>query len=241
MQKVLVKVEKISKRYGENEAVHGVSFEAHAGEIFGLLGENGAGKTTTIRVIATVLAATSGTARVAGYDIHTHPQAVRQHLGLLTTDIGVYDRFSGRENLAYFGSLYGLNPADIETRITELSSLLMMDSFINRRAGTYSTGMKQKLAIARAVIHDPDVIIFDEPTSGLDVLAAQTVLQFMIHSQEQGKAVIFSTHHLPDAERLCRRVAIMHAGKLVARDTVANVKRATKTDNLEDAFLKLVQ
>jgi len=241
MDKALVTVTNLTKSYGPTEAVHGVSFTAPAGEIFGLLGPNGAGKTTTIRVIATVLAPTTGTASVAGFDIHTNPQAVRRHIGLLTTDIGVYDRFSGTENLAYFGRLYGMDEGALQSRITTLADLLDMKQFINRKAGTYSTGMKQKLAIARAVIHDPDVIIFDEPTSGLDVLAAQTVLQFMIHAKEQGKAVIFSTHHLPDAERLCAHVAIMHQGKLIANDTVAAIKRSTKTANLEDAFLALVK
>lgn len=240
MKKALVTTTNLSKSYGATEAVHKVSFNASAGEIFGLLGPNGAGKTTTIRVIATVLAPTTGTASVAGFDIHTNPQAVRRHIGLLTTDIGVYDRFSGTENLAYFGRLYGMDEAVLQARIKDLANLLDMTAFIDRKAGTYSTGMKQKLAIARAVIHDPEVIIFDEPTSGLDVLAAQTVLTFMIHAKEQGKAVIFSTHHLPDAERLCSHVAIMHRGKLVASDTVAAIKRSTKTNNLEDAFLALV-
>lgn len=241
MKDPLVVVDGITKKYGDFEAVRDVSFEAHSGEIFGLLGPNGAGKTTTIRVLATVLSATSGTATVAGYDIHKNPEAIRRNVGLLTTDIGVYDRFTGAENLTYFGELYGMTTEALTTRIAELATLLDMESFMDRKAGTYSTGMKQKLAIARAVIHDPSVIIFDEPTSGLDVLAAQTVLQFMIHAKKAGKAVIFSTHHLPDAERLCTHVAIMHKGSIIAHDTVGAIKRTTHTTNLEDAFLALVQ
>lgn len=241
MKDPLVVVDNVTKKYGKYEAVHAVSFEAHGGEIFGLLGPNGAGKTTTIRVLATVLAATSGTATVAGYDIRKNPEAIRRNLGLLTTDIGVYDRFTGAENLTYFGELYGMSTEALRTRITELGTLLDMESFMDRKAGTYSTGMKQKLAIARAVIHDPSVIVFDEPTSGLDVLAAQTVLQFMVHAKKAGKSVIFSTHHLPDAERLCTHVAIMHKGAIIAHDTVAAIKRTTHTTNLEDAFLALVQ
>lgn len=238
--KELVKVEKLSKRYSSTEVVHQVSFAANAGQIFGLLGPNGAGKTTTIRVLSTVLTPSGGSATVCGNDIRQNPAAVRRSIGLLTTDIGVYARFSGRENLEYYGQLYGLNKADLTRRIAELAQLLDMERFIDQKAGAYSTGMKQKLAIARAVIHDPEVIIFDEPTSGLDVLAAQTVLSFMAHAKKRGRAVIFSTHHLPDAERLCDQVAIMHQGKIIENNTVAKILRSTKTTNLEDAFLSLI-
>ncbi|MDD5039934.1 MAG: ATP-binding cassette domain-containing protein [Patescibacteria group bacterium] len=225
---------------GAVAAVDGVSFQADAGEIFGLLGPNGAGKTTTIRIIATVLDSTAGTARVAGFDILEHAPEVRTNIGLLTTDIGLYDRFTGRENLRYFGELYGILPAVLEPRINELVGSLMMASFIDRRAGKYSTGMKQKVAIARAVIHDPKVIIFDEPTSGLDVLAAQAVVQFMQHAREQGKCVILSTHIMHDAERLCDRVAIIHQGKLIKLGTVHSIREETGTHSLEDAFLKII-
>lgn len=237
---LILTAEKLTKKYGNIVAVDGVSFEARRGEIFGLLGPNGAGKTTTIRLIATVLAPTDGTAKVAGYDILLQPVEVRKRIGLLTTDIGVYERFSGRENLEYFGRLYGMDASLIRSRINELAEMLDMGEFIDRRAGQFSTGMRQKLAIARSVIHNPEVIIFDEPTSGLDVLASQTVLAFMRKARSDGKCVIFSTHQMPDAERMCDRIAIIHRGSMVACDAVASLKSRTQTQNLEDAFLSLV-
>ncbi|MFH1171334.1 MAG: ATP-binding cassette domain-containing protein [bacterium] len=230
----------LSKQFGLFRAADGVTFFAHGGEIFGLLGPNGAGKTTTIRLIATILQPTDGTASVCGTDIREHPEEARKHIGVLTTEIGVYERFSGRENLRYFGMLYGLNGETLERRINELVALLDMADFIDRRAGKYSTGMKQKLAIARSVIHNPDVIIFDEPTAGLDVLASQTVIRFMKNSREQRKLVILSTHEMTDAEKLCDRVAIMHNGKILTTDTVEGVKQKTGGRDLEEAFVSLV-
>ena len=241
----LLEVKNLTKKFkskkGEVMAVDQVSFSADRGEIFGLLGPNGAGKTTTIRLIATTLSADDGTAIVAGFDIHKNPEEVRKHIGVLTTDLGSYDRFSGRENLRYFGKLYGLEGEKLESRIEELINLLEMQDFIDKRAGKYSTGMKQKLAIARSVIHDPDIIFFDEPTAGLDVLASQTVMQFMRQAKEDGKCVILSTHQMPDAERLCDRVAIIHRGKLIANNTIPALKEQTRAANLEDVFLALVK
>lgn len=234
-------VRDLVKEYKEGaRAVDGVSFEVKAGEIFGLLGPNGAGKTTIIRAISTILSFTSGQIEVMGVDNKKKPKDVRANIGVLTTDIGAYDRFTGRENLRYFGELYGMKKEDLEKRIAELSELLDMKEFLDKRAGEYSTGMKQRLAIARSVIHDPQVIIFDEPTSGLDVLASQTVRNFMQRAKELGRAVIFSTHQMYDAEKLCDRVFIIHKGKMVAYDTVDRIKQSAGAGDLEDAFLKLV-
>ncbi len=240
MQPIL-SVKNLTKKFGEFTAVDAVSFEIGGGEIFGLLGPNGAGKTTIIRVIATVLAPTSGTAKVLGYDIVKNSEEVRKNIGVLTTDVGVYERFSGRENLRYFGELYGLSGDNLENRINELAELLDMKDFIDRKSGKYSTGMKQKLAIARSVIHDPKVLIFDEPTSGLDVLASQTVRNFMVKSKKSGKCVIFSTHQMRDAEKLCDRVVIIHHGKVIANDRVEVLKSKNNAIDLEDVFMKLVK
>lgn len=236
----MLQVTHLSKRFGDYPAVQDVSFEAHAGEIFGLLGPNGAGKTTTIRVVATVLAPTAGTATVCGFDIRKDPVSVRKNLGLLTSDIGLYDRFSAVENLRYFGNLYGLEGQELEHRINRLIEVLDMKAFANRRAGKFSTGMKQKVAIARSIIHDPKVIIFDEPTSGLDVLASQTVIQYMQNASKEGKAVILSTHDMAHAEKLCDRVAIMHKGKIIVIDTVLHILKKTSASNLEEAFLHII-
>lgn len=236
-----LKVTNLTKQFANFTAVDSVSFEALPGQIFGLLGPNGAGKTTTLRVIATILAPSSGSVEIAGYKTSTHPEEARKRLGMLTTEVGVYDRFSGRENLEYFGRLYGIDEPTLKQRIEELIRVLSMEGFIEKRAGKYSTGMKQKLAIARSVIHDPEVIIFDEPTSGLDVLASQTVLNFMHRSREAGKCVVLSTHQMPDAEKLCDRVAIIHQGRVIANETIAAIQSATQTNSLEDAFLRMVE
>ena len=237
----ILSVKNLTKEFKNFKAVDGVSFDVEEGEIFGLLGPNGAGKTTIIRIIATVLAPSAGTAEVLGFDIIKDAEEVRKNIGVLTTDIGVYERFSGRENLRYFGELYGLSKEVLEKRINELSNLLEMRDFIDRRAGKYSTGMKQKLAIARSVIHDPKILIFDEPTAGLDVLASQTVLNFMRQSKKPGGCVIISTHQMHDAEKLCDRVVIIHKGKVIANDAVEALKNKTGSSYLEDVFLKLVR
>jgi sodium transport system ATP-binding protein len=237
----ILSVQGLVKEYGKGgRAVDGVSFTVAPGEIFGLLGPNGAGKTTVIRCISTILSYSAGSIEVMGMDNRKQAEEVRRNIGILTTDIGAYERFSGRENLEYFGQLYGLEKDAIKKRIEELSALLDMNDFIDKRAGKYSTGMKQKLAIARSVIHDPKVIIFDEPTSGLDVLASQTVRDFMKRARESGKSVIFSTHQMYDAEKLCDRVIIIHRGKTIAYGSVAELRASTGTADLEDAFLKLV-
>ncbi|MFA6098660.1 MAG: ATP-binding cassette domain-containing protein [Patescibacteria group bacterium] len=241
----LLEVKNLTKKFsgkkGEVVAVDNVSFTAEAGEIFGLLGPNGAGKTTTIRLIATILQPTSGDVMVAGFDINKQPEQVRRNIGVLTTDIGLYDRFTARENLRYFGQLYGLYGEKLEQRINELLGLLEMEDFADRRAGKFSTGMKQKVAIARSVIHDPEVIIFDEPTSGLDVLASQTVVNFMLKARELGKLVILSTHEMHNAEKLCGRVAIIHQGRLVFVGNLENIEKQTGKKSLEESFLSIVK
>jgi len=236
----IISVKNLTKKFKDFKAVQEVSFDVWDGEIFGLLGPNGAGKTTIIRIIATVLAPSAGTAEVLGFDIIKNSEEVRKNIGVLTTDIGIYERFSGRENLRYFGELYGISKEALEKRINELADLLEMQDFIDRRAGKYSTGMEQKLAIARSVIHDPKIIIFDEPTAGLDVLASQTVLNFMRRAQKPGGCVIFSTHQMNDAEKLCDRVVIIHKGKVIASDTVEILKSKVGAEDLEGVFMKLV-
>jgi len=236
----VLKVQNLQKTFNGFAAVQGVTFEASAGEIFGLLGPNGAGKTTTIRLIATVLSPSSGTANVAGFDIVRQPVEVRRRIGVLTSDIGLYDRYTTRENLRYFGELYGLGGKPLEQRIDSLIELLEMERFADRRAGKFSTGMKQKVAIARSIIHDPDVVIFDEPTAGLDVLASQTVVNMMRTFRQQGKLVILSTHDMHNAERLCDRVAVLHRGLVVAAGRVNEILQRSQTASLEEAFLKII-
>jgi sodium transport system ATP-binding protein len=236
---VAVKVDRLQKALGKNKVLRGISLEAGSGEIFGLLGPNGAGKTTTLRIICTLLAPDEGSVEVLGFDTRTAPEEVRRRVGVVTADIGVYPRLSARENIAYFGELSGVLDGELKRRVDTVLERLDMVSFANQRAESLSSGQKQKVAIARAIVHDPDVLMFDEPTSNLDVLASREIRNFMVESRDRGKCVIFSTHVLHDAERLCDRVTILHEGIVVATGPTADVRGSHR--DLEDAFLELVE
>jgi sodium transport system ATP-binding protein len=236
---VAVKVDRLEKTLGKNKVLRGISLEAGSGEIFGLLGPNGAGKTTTLRIICTLLAPDAGFVEVLGFDTRTAPEDVRRSVGVVTADIGVYPRLSARENITYFAELSGVLDGELERRVDAVLDRLDMVPFANQRAESLSSGQKQKVAIARAIVHDPAVLMFDEPTSNLDVLASREIRNFMVESRDRGKCVIFSTHVLHDAERLCDRVTILHQGGVVATGSTAEVRGAHH--DLEDAFLELVE
>jgi len=233
-----VSVERLEKTLGKNRVLRGVSFEAGKGEIFGLLGPNGAGKTTTLRTICTLLSPDSGRIEVLGFDTRTAPAEVRRRVGVVTAEIGVYPRLSARENIEYFARLGEVPDGEVSGRVDAVIERLDIRAFARQRAESLSSGQKQKVAIARAIVHDPPVLMFDEPTSNLDVLASKEVRDFMVESRARGKCVIFSTHVLHDAERLCDRVTILHEGRVVASGPTAEV-RGTFSD-LEDSFLALV-
>ena len=239
MTQVAVKVDRLAKQLGPNKVLRGISLQAHAGEIFGLLGPNGAGKTTTLRIISTLLAPDAGNVEVLGFDTRVAPQEVRRRVGVVTAEIGVYPRLSARENIGYFGALSGLNDGKLQARVDAVIERLDMGDFARQRAESLSSGQKQKVAIARAIVHDPPVLMFDEPTSNLDVLASREIREFMVESRARGKCVIFSTHVLHDAERLCDRVTIIHQGRVVASGSTAEVRGAYQ--DLEDSFLALVE
>ena len=238
MIQAAVAVERLEKTLGKNKVLRGISFRAQPGEIFGLLGPNGAGKTTTLRLISTLLSPDSGTVEVLGFDTRKAPEEVRRRIGVVTADIGVYPRLSARENITYFAQLSEVRDSELKRRVDAVIERLDIHSFANQRAESLSSGQKQKLAIARAIVHDPSVLMFDEPTSNLDVLASREVREFMVESKDRGKCVIFSTHVLHDAERLCDRITILHEGQVVASGPTAEV-RGGKPE-LEDAFLDLV-
>jgi sodium transport system ATP-binding protein len=233
-----VAVERLEKTLGSNKVLRGIAFDAQAGQIFGLLGPNGAGKTTTLRIICTLLAPDSGSVAVLGFDTRKAPEEVRRRIGVVTADIGVYPRLSARENIEYFARLCGLAGGELKRRTDGVMERLDMGSFSKQRAESLSSGQKQKVAIARAIVHDPDVLMFDEPTSNLDVLASKEVREFMVEAKGRGKCVIFSTHVMHDAERLCDRMTILHQGQVVASGTTAEVKGDRR--DLEDAFLEIV-
>lgn len=233
------KVFKDPKR-GEVVAVDGVSIEAHPGRIFGLLGVNGAGKTTLLRILSTVIHATSGTAEVAGFDVERQSEQVRANIGFLSTSTALYGRLNGREILEYFGSLYGLEGAKLKERIDYAWDKLKLDEFGDRLCDKLSTGQKQRVSIARTILHDPPVLFFDEPTAGLDVVTSQTIMEFIEEARSRGKTVVFSTHIMTEAERLCDDIAVIHQGKICGRGSVAELKAQTGEQSMEKAFLALV-
>ena len=228
-----------SKR-GTIHAVESISFDARSGEVFGLLGSNGAGKTTTLRMLATILKPSSGTAEIAGYDITQSPAQVRRHVGFLSGDMGHYHRLSPREVITLFAELNGLRPAAAKARVNELIERFEMTSYADSRVDTFSTGMKQRAAIARVLVHDPPVLILDEPTAGLDVPTAQIIERFILEAKSAGKCVILSTHIMEEAEYLCDRIAVVHAGTLQAIGTMDQLRQQTGKQRLREIFLELI-
>jgi sodium transport system ATP-binding protein len=241
----MLQVENLTKsfrdlRRGQVLAVDRVSFAARAGEIFGLLGPNGAGKTTTMRILCTVLKPTGGTARLAGFDVATQPNQVRQHIGFLSANTAIYDRMTAWELVAYFGRLYGLEGERLRERMEEVFTSLQMNEFRDVLGAKMSTGMRQKVSIARAVVHDPPILIFDEPTLGLDVLVAHAVLENIKRLRDLGKCVVFSTHIMREVEKLCDRVAIISRGRIRAAGTLEQLRQEHGQEDVEELFFTLV-
>jgi sodium transport system ATP-binding protein len=228
------------KKRGGIRAVDGVSFQCLPGQIYGLLGANGAGKTTTLRMLATLLAPTSGTALVAGIDVVRQPERARASLGFLSTATALYGRLSALEMVRYFGRLYGLSEEILKQRAEEIFTRLEMNEFRDRRCDKLSTGMQQKTSIARTLVHDPPVMIFDEPTSGLDVMTARTIVAFIRECRERGKTVIFSTHVMSEAEKLCDTIGIIHDGRLLAEGSLPDLRERNGPGDLEDIFVRIV-
>ena len=228
------------KKRGEIRAVEGVSFRCLPGQIYGLLGANGAGKTTTLRMLATILEPTDGTAIVAGYDIVEQPEKVRANVGFLSTATALYPRLTAQEMVEYFGRLNGLDETTLKRRIDEIFGRLDMDGFRDRRCDKLSTGMKQKVSIARTLVHDPPVMIFDEPTLGLDVMTARTIVEFIRECRNRGKTVIFSTHVMSEVEKLCDNIGIIHDGKLLAEGPLRELRAKYGEQDLEEIFVKVV-
>jgi sodium transport system ATP-binding protein len=228
------------KKRGAIRAVDNVSFVCKPGQIYGLLGANGAGKTTTLRMLATILEPSDGTAVVCGHDVVDEPDKVRANVGFLSAATALYPRLTSREMVEYFGRLNGLAEPWLEKRADEIFSRLDMNSFRDRRCDKLSTGMKQKTSIARTLIHDPQVMIFDEPTVGLDVMTARTIIDFIRECRQRGKTVIFSTHVMSEVEKLCDVVGIIQSGKLLAEGSLADLRDHYRQRDLEDIFVTVV-
>lgn len=232
--------EGLVRRFGDLTAVRGVSLELHPGEVLGLLGPNGAGKTTILRMLAGILAPTEGRVTVMGLDTQEHALEARRHIGFLSGDTQLYQRLSPREVLDYFGRLYGLDAARRSQRIEQLVAELDMSSFANRPCGQLSSGQKQRANIARAFLHEPDVLILDEPTNALDVLTGRFIIQAIRREKAAGRAILFSTHIMGEAEYLCDRILLLHKGEIVGGGAVADVLERTGSSNLTDAFLRSI-
>jgi sodium transport system ATP-binding protein len=228
------------KHRGVIRAVENLSFCCTPGQVYGLLGANGAGKTTALRMLATILTPTSGTARVAGFDIRQEPEKARRNLGFLSTATALYGRLTEHEMVEYFGCLYGLNQATARRRTLTLFERLDINAFRERRCEDLSTGIKQRVSIARTLVHDPPVMIFDEPTSGLDVISARTIVAFIRECRETGKTVIFSTHVMSEAQKLCDTIGIIHDGKLLAEGSLQELRSRYGDGDLEEIFVRVV-
>lgn len=241
----MIQVRDLTKSYadlrrGRFVALDGICFDARPGQIYGLLGPNGAGKTTALRILSTVLRPTAGTASIAGYDVVTQPSLVRHQIGFMSANTAVYDRMTAWEMVEHFGRLYGIEKEPLRERMEQLFERLQMQEIRDLLGAKMSTGMKQKVSIARAIVHDPPVLIFDEATSGLDVLVARALLQTVAELRDQGKCIVFSTHIMREAERLCDRVAIMHRGKILAEGTLEEMRDRHEERDLEELFFQLI-
>ncbi|HEX7630533.1 MAG TPA: ATP-binding cassette domain-containing protein [Lacunisphaera sp.] len=228
------------KKRGLITAVDNVSFTCRPGQIYGLLGANGAGKTTTLRMLATLLKPSSGTAKLAGHDIVTEGVQVRANVGFLAASTALYGRLTAREMITYFGELNGLGEDAIRARLKQLADELDMHEFLDRQCEKFSTGMKQKTSIARTLIHDPAVMIFDEPTLGLDVMTARSIVKFVRQCRDRGRTVIYSTHIMSEVEKLCDVVGIIHDGRLVAEGPLEELRRRFGENDTEEMFVKAV-
>ena len=227
-------------RRGHIVALGGISFDAKPGQVYGLLGPNGAGKTTALRILSTLLRPTAGTASVNGFDVVTQSSHVRQQIGFMSANTAVYDRMTGWEMVEFFGRLHGIPKHELATRMEDLFERLQMNDTRDVLGAKMSTGMKQKVSVARAVVHDPPVLIFDEATVGLDVLVARALLNTVAELRDHGKCIVFSTHIMREAEKLCDRVAIVHRGHMLAEGTLEELRKQHHEQDLEELFFQLI-
>lgn len=220
-------------------AVDGISFSVHAGEVYGLLGPNGAGKTTTLRMLLGLLGPTDGYAAIGGFRSVDFPDEVKRRVGLVAANTGLYQYLTARELLLFFADLYGVSVENARAELDRLAQLLGLNEYIDRPCSTLSTGQRQRVNLARALIHRPPVMLLDEPTLGLDVLGTQVITEFIALLRDEGKAVILCTHHLDEAERICSRFGLLNRGKIVAEGTLGELRAQTGCGTLVEMFLKL--
>ena len=236
----MIEAKALCKRFGSIEAVREVSFVARDGEITGILGPNGAGKSTTLRMIYGVLAADSGRVLIDGIDMRGETSRARAHLGVLPHTAGLYGNLSARENIDYFGLLQGIGRRQLRARTADLVASLAMESFIERRAKVLSQGQRIKVALARALVHDPANLVLDEPTNGLDVMAIRSLRAMLKHLKSQGRCILFSSHVMQEVAALCDQVVIIGQGRVLAQGTLQSIRERSETKSLEEAFLQVL-
>jgi sodium transport system ATP-binding protein len=236
----MIEFDGLGKTYGDFHAVRDLSLQVQPGEVYALLGPNGAGKTTALRCLATLLTPSTGTARVAGHDVRSEPLAVRRNLGFLAASMGLYQRLTTREMLLYFGRLHGMEEKRLAERVYELVELFELHDFQNRLCGRLSTGQRQRVSIARAILHDPPALILDEPTLGLDLVSGRSIYAMIHLARMRQRAILFSTHQMEEVELLANRVGVISRGRLVIEGTVEELIEQTGQKNLARAFLSLI-
>lgn len=236
----MIRLSGLTKRYGPVTALRDVSLSVGPGEVYALLGPNGAGKTTALRCLATLLQPSGGTAELDSVDVTASPVEARRRMAFLSSSMGLYGRLSAREMVAYFGRLHGLDEATLAARVPELVSLFGITDFANRLCGKLSTGQRQRVSLARALVHDPPALILDEPTLGLDLVSGRAIHEFILRERSRGKAILFSTHQMEEVDLLADRVGVLRRGELVAEGTPADLLARTGAPSLTRAFLELV-
>jgi len=236
----MIKVSKLHKSFGDVKAVRGISFEVRDGEITGLLGPNGAGKTTTLRMLYSLLPPDEGDIRIDGLDPTRDAMAIKRTLGVVPDSRGLYTRMTARENVVYYGELHGMSSKDIANRLEELVDTLDMADFIDRRTEGFSQGQRVKVAIARAMIHNPQTVLLDEPSNGLDVMATRALRRYILGLKKAGHSVVLSTHIMQEVAALCDRIVIIAKGRIAADGTAEELLQKSGCDSLEDAFVRLI-
>ncbi|MDP6704712.1 MAG: ATP-binding cassette domain-containing protein [Alphaproteobacteria bacterium] len=237
----MIEVRDVSKSFGRFEALHGVSFSARDGEITGLIGPNGAGKTTTLRVLYTVLKPDTGSATIDGFDTTSQRREVQRRIGVLPDNRGLYPRLTAREHIRYYGRLHGLSGAHLEQRIDALVRQLGMEDIADRRTKGFSKGQTMKVALARALVHEPHNVMFDEPTNGLDIASSRAVRDLVLGIRDAGRCVLFCSHIMSEVEALCDRIVVIAHGRVVADGTPAELRHAVGRADLEEVFLETVE
>jgi sodium transport system ATP-binding protein len=236
----MIIVDKLTKSFGAVQAVRGVSFTAPDGKITGLLGPNGAGKSTTLRALYTVIKPDSGTASIDGIDVMKNELEARRHIGALPHGAGLYPHLTARENIAYYGRLYGLDGEALEKQVNKIVAQLGIEEFVDRRTKGFSQGQRTKVALARSLINEPQNIILDEPTNGLDVMATRSLRELIRGLRAAGKCVLFSSHVMQEVAALCDEIVIISAGQVAMHDTADGIRERTGCDDLEDAFVRAI-